>query len=342
MRAFVTGASGQDGSYLMELLLSKGYEVYGLIRRHSHDHLPRIEHLRGQVNLLEGDVLDQMSLTRALQESKPDEVYNLAAQSFVGVSFKEPAHTAEVTGIGALKMLEAVHQTCPQARFYQASSSEQFGEVLETPQDENTPFHPRSPYGCAKVFAHHAAVLYREAYGMHVSCGILFNHESPRRGKEFVTKKIASYFGKLAASKENEIAEVLLKGLAPTNSGGAQKSRPMLELGNLDAFRDWGYAPEYVEAMWRMLQQEQPGDYVISTGESHSVREFAEVAMDVAEVGGSIKDWAVSVETQKRPAEVENLRGDYSKAKAYLKWEPKVRFKELVKIMVEAELNGSA
>lgn len=313
-RALVTGATGQDGSILMELLLKKGYEVYGLVRRLSTPNLGNIEDIKDQVDLLDGDLIDQSSLNAAVKGSAPDEVYNLAAQSFVGTSFVQPALTGEITGLGALRMLEAVRAFAPDARFYQASSSEMFGKVSEEPQNENTRFHPRSPYGVAKVYAYWACVNYREAHNLFVSNGILFNHESARRGLEFVTRTISH-------------------GVAKIHLGMANK----LHLGNLDAKRDWGFTPEYVDLMWRTLQHKEPDDFVGATGESHSVREFVEEAFRVA----GITDWetyVVSEEKRFRPAEVYNLRGDASKAKRLLGWEAKTRFKELVRIMVEADI----
>jgi len=313
-RALVTGATGQDGSILMELLLKKGYEVYGLVRRLSTPNLGNIDHIKDQIHLLDGDLIDQSSLNAGVKGSEPDEVYNLAAQSFVGTSFVQPALTGEITGLGALRMLEAVRAFAPDARFYQASSSEMFGKVSEEPQNENTRFHPRSPYGVAKVYAYWACVNYREAHNLFVSNGILFNHESPRRGLEFVTRTISH-------------------GVAKIHLGMASK----LHLGNLDAKRDWGFTPEYVDLMWRTLQHKEPDEFVGATGESHSVREFVEEAFRVA----GITDWekyVVSEEKRFRPAEVYNLRGDASKAKRLLGWEAKTRFKELVRIMVEADI----
>jgi GDPmannose 4,6-dehydratase len=313
-RALVSGATGQDGSFLMELLLKKGYEVYGLVRRLSTPNLSNIARIADQVHLLDGDLMDQSSLDAAVKVAKPDEVYNLAAQSFVGTSFVQPVLTGEITGLGVVRLLEAVRAYAPHARFYQASSSEMFGKVDREPQDETTPMHPRSPYGAAKVYAYWACINYREAYDIYVSNGILFNHESERRGLEFLTRKVAN-------------------GVARIHAGEAKT----ISLGNLDAKRDWGYAPEYVDLMWRVLQYPDPGEFVGATGEAHSVREFVEEAFRVA----GIPDWEQRVtvdERNLRPAEVYNLRGNASKAKRILAWEPKVRFKELVKIMVEAEL----
>ena len=313
-RALVSGITGQAGSYLAEFLLKKGYDVYGLVRRLSTPNLGNIEHIVVRVVLLDGDLIDQSSLNAAVKESAPDELYNLAAQSFVGTSFVQPVLTGEITGLGALRMLEAAKGFAPHARFYQASSSEMFGKVSEEPQTERTSFHPRSPYGVAKVYAYWACVNYREAHNLFVSNGILFNNESERRGLEFVTRTIS-----------HRVAKIHL--------GMASK----LQLGNLDAKRDWGYTPQYVDLMWRTLQHKEPDDFVGATGESHSVREFVEEAFRVA----GITDWekyVVSEEKRFRPAEVYNLRGDASKAKRLLGWEAKTRFKELVKIMVEADI----
>lgn len=315
-KAFITGITGQDGSYLAELLLEKGYKVYGLTRRTSTQNFDRIEHLMHEPNLelISGDLIDQHSLTNAIQEIQPDEVYNLAAQSFVKTSWEQPVLTGEFTALGVTRVLEALRLVCPKAKFYQASSSEMFGKVQQVPQTEQTPFYPRSPYGVAKAYGHWITVNYRESFDMFAVSGILFNHESPRRGLEFVTRKIA-----------NGVARVKL---------GKQK---YVELGNLDAKRDWGYAKDYVEAMWMMLQQENPDDYVIATGETHSVREFLQVACEVV----GISDWESTYKHNPkydRPAEVDLLIGDASKAKQQLGWEPKVTFQELVKIMTEAEL----
>ncbi len=306
--------TGQDGSYLAEFLLEKGYEVHGLVRRLSIPNLRNIEHIADDLVLHDGDLMDQSSLDTAVREAEPDEVYNLAAQSFVGTSFVQPVLTGEITGLGVLRLLETVRAHAPEARFYQASSSEMFGQVDVEPQDETTPFHPRSPYGVAKVYAYWACVNYREAHGMFVSNGILYNHESENRGFDFVTRKVS-----------DGVARIHL-GLAKT-----------ISLGELEAKRDWGYAPEYVDLMWRVLQHDEPDDFVGATGESHSVREFVTEAFQVV----GIEDWEphVSVEQRHfRPAEVYNLRGDASKAKELLGWEAKVRFQELVKIMVEADI----
>ncbi len=313
-RAFISGVTGQCGSFLAELLLKKGYEVTGLVRRLSTPNFGNIRPIADQLHLVDGDLMDQSSLNTAIKETQPDEVYNLAAQSFVSTSFVQPVVTGEITGLGALRVLEAVRTQAPHARVYQASSSEMFGKVEAEPQNESTPMHPRSPYGVAKVYAYLACVNYREAYNLFVSNGILFNNESERRGLEFVTRKISH-------------------GVAEIATGHASK----LSLGNLDAKRDWGYAPEYVDLMWRILQHKEPTEFVGATGESHSVREFVAAAFDVA----GIQDWETHVVSEAknlRPSEVFNLRGDASKAKKLLGWEPKVRFKELVKIMVEADL----
>jgi GDPmannose 4,6-dehydratase len=312
-RALITGITGQDGSYLAELLLDKGYEVHGMVRRSSTERFERIEHLRDRITLHQGDLLDQRSLVDALRASRPDEVYNLAAMSFVAVSWTQPTLTAEFTGVGVTRMLEAVRETCPDARFYQASSSEMFGKVRQVPQDESTPFYPRSPYGVAKVYGHHITVNYRESYGLFGCSGIMFNHESERRGLEFVTRKISWH------------AAAIKLGLAQE-----------LRLGNLDAERDWGYAVDYVEAMWLMLQQERADDYVIATGEPHSVRECAEIAF--ARVGLEWRDHVVVDDAFKRPAEVDRLVGDASKAQRELGWTPRVAFRELIELMVDADL----
>ncbi|MFQ5920042.1 MAG: GDP-mannose 4,6-dehydratase [Thermoplasmata archaeon] len=313
-RALITGITGQDGSFLAELLLEKGYEIHGLIRRLSRPNLDNIEHIANDIVLQDGDLMDQSSLNAAVQESNPDEVYSLAAQSFVGTSFVQPVLTGEITGLGVLRLLEAVRTHAPEAHVYQASSSEMWGKVEVEPQDETTPFHPRSPYGVAKVYAYWACVNYREAHGMFVSNGIMGNHESEKRGFEFVTRKISD-------------------GVARISLGLADQ----ITLGELEAKRDWGYAPEYVDLMWRILQHHEPDDFVGATGASHSVREFVMEAFRVV----GIEDWEPHVAVEKRlfrPAEVYNLRGDASKAKRLLGWEPKVRFQELVRIMVEADI----
>lgn len=312
-RALITGITGQDGSYLAEFLLEKGYRVYGLVRRSSVGNLERIKHLEKDLRLIPGDLTDQNSLIAALVEARPDEVYNLAAQSFVGVSWQQPVLTAQVTALGVTRMLEAIRTVNPRIRFFQASSSEMFGRVQETPQSENTPFYPRSPYGVAKVYGHYITVNYRESYGLFACSGILFNHESPRRGLEFVTRKVSD-------------------GVARIKLGLAGE----LRLGNLESRRDWGYAGDYVQAMWMMLQQDEPGDYVIATGETHSVRELVEIAFSHAGL-----DWQKYVVVDPRlyrPAEVDLLQGDYSKARSKLGWEPRVSFPELVRMMVDADL----
>jgi GDPmannose 4,6-dehydratase len=314
-KALVTGITGQDGSYLTELLLSKGYEVTGVVRRASTDHYERIDHLQSEprLRLVDADLLDPSSLVAALEVSQADEVYNLAAQSFVPTSFSQPVLTAEFTAVGVARLLEAVRQVRPRARFYQASSSEMFGKVRETPQSEETRFHPRSPYGVAKVYGHWITVNYREAYGMHGSSGILFNHESPRRGLQFVTRKITHAVARIRAGLQDKLV-----------------------LGNLEARRDWGYAGDYVEAMWLMLQQEQPDDYVIATGQTHTVQEFCELAFGHADL-----DWrqhVVSDQKLRRPAEVDLLLGDAGKAARQLGWRPKVDFTTLVKMMTDADL----
>ena len=315
-RALISGITGQDGSYLAELLLAKEYEVFGLVRRLSSPNTRNIEQIMDRIHLLDGDMTDQSSIVTALKESEPDEIYNLAAQSFVATSYRQPVLTADVDGLGVVRVLEAARQIAPDARIYQASTSELFGQVQESPQAESTPFHPRSPYGVAKVFAYWACVNYRESYGMHVSNGILFNHESPRRGLEFVTRKITH-------------------GLAQIVAGKAK----VVELGNLDAKRDWGYAPEYVEAMWRMLQQQEPDDYVIATGETWSVRQFLELAVKQAGLRGDPQQFVRSDPKNLRPAEVHTLCGNSSKARRILGWSAKVRVPELVKIMVEHDLD---
>ena len=312
-RALITGVTGQDGSYLAELLLDKGYDVWGVVRRSSSENYERIEHLRDRLHLVQADLLDQPSLTQALLESEPEEVYNLAAQSFVPTSWTQPVLTAEFTAVGVTRLLEAIKQVNPKIRFYQASSSEMFGKVLEVPQTENTPFYPRSPYGVAKVYGHYITVNYRESYDMHCSSGILFNHESPRRGLEFVTRKVT-----------DAVARIKL-GLATE-----------LPMGNLDAKRDWGFAGDYVEAMWMMLQQPEGDDYVVATGETHTVERLVEVAF--SHVGLNWKDHVTLDERFVRPAEVDLLIGDPAKAKAKLGWEPKVGFEELVHRMVDADL----
>jgi GDPmannose 4,6-dehydratase len=312
-RALVTGITGQDGSYLAELLLNRGYEVHGIVRRSSTEKFERIEQIRDRVTLHQGDLLDQRSLVDALRAARPDEIYNLAAMSFVAVSWIQPTLTAEFTGVGVTRMLEAVREVCPEARFYQASSSEMFGKVLETPQTESTPFYPRSPYGVAKAYGHFITVNYRESYDMHLCSGILFNHESPRRGLEFVTRKITWHAAAIKLGHRDE-----------------------LRLGNLDARRDWGYAKDYVEAMWLMLQQDEPEDFVIATGATNTVRRCVEIAFDHAGI-----EWEPYVKIDdafKRPAEVDLLVGDPAKAKRVLGWEPHTSFEQLIRLMVDADL----
>jgi len=319
-RALITGITGQDGSYLAELLLSKGYEVHGIIRRASTFNTGRLEPIysgpqsaKKRLFLHYGDLSDSSAINRLLAEAKPSEIYNLAAQSHVRVSFDSPEYTTDITATGTVRLLEAMRQSGSKARFYQASSSEMYGKVQEIPQRETTPFYPRSPYGCAKVYSYWITVNYRESYGLHASNGILFNHESPRRGETFVTRKIT-------------------RAVAHIQAGLQQK----LYLGNLDAKRDWGYAKEYVEAMWLMMQQEKPDDYVIATNETHSIREFLDLAFGHANL-----DWKKYVEIDPRyyrPAEVELLIGDYSKAKKQLGWEPKTKFADLVRLMVDADI----
>ena len=312
--ALVTGVTGQDGSYLAELLLEKGYEVHGMVRRASTEKFDRIEHIRDRITLHQGDLLDQRSLVDTLRASKPAEIYNLAAMSFVAVSWIQPTLTAEFTGVGVTRMLEAMREVCPEARFYQASSSEMFGKVLEVPQTETTPFYPRSPYGVAKAYGHFITVNYRESYDLHATSGILFNHESPRRGLEFVTRKITWH---AAAIKHGLLQEV--------------------RLGNLDAERDWGYAKDYVEAMWLMLQRDIPEDYVIATGEAHSVRECCEVAFDEAGLG-DFQQYVTIDPAFVRPAEVDHLIGDPGKAQRDLGWKPQTSFDELIRVMTRADL----
>jgi GDPmannose 4,6-dehydratase len=312
-RALITGVTGQDGSYLAELLLEKGYEVFGMVRRASTENFVRIEHLRRDIELVQADLLDQLSLITAIQRLKPSEVYNLAAQSFVPTSWDQPMLTAEFNAVGVTRLLEAVRLVDPRIRLYQASSSEMFGKVREVPQTEQTPFYPRSPYGVAKVYGHYITVNYRESYGLFACSGILFNHESPRRGKEFVTRKISDTVARIKLGVATE-----------------------LRLGNLAARRDWGYAKDYVRAMWLMLQQEQPDDYVIATGEEHSVQEAAEVAF--AHVGLNWRDYVREDASLLRPAEVDHLIGNATKAHGRLGWRPTVGFKELMELMVDADL----
>jgi GDPmannose 4,6-dehydratase len=319
-RAFITGITGQDGSYLAELLLDKDYEVFGMTRRASTENIERIAHLADRVTLIQGDLLDPPSLDAALRTAQPAEVYNLAAQSFVPTSWNQPVLTAEFTAVGVTRMLEAIRAVDPAIRFYQASSSEMFGKVREVPQNELSPFHPRSPYGVAKVYGHHITVNYRESYGLFAVSGILFNHESPRRGLEFVTRKISD-------------------GVARIKLGLAEE----LRLGNLEAKRDWGFAGDYVEAMWLMLQEDEATEYVVATGEEHSVQDFVEIAFEHAGL-----DWERHVVTDPaflRPAEVDHLVGDASKARSELGWQPKVSFDSLAKLMVDADverLSGAA
>jgi GDPmannose 4,6-dehydratase len=311
--ALITGITGQDGSYLAELLLSKGYRVVGIVRRSSTTPYERISHLVDKVELLSADLLDQTSLVDAIGDTKPDEIYNLAAQSFVATSWTQPVLTGEFTALGVTRLLEAAKRAAPKARFYQASSSEQFGQVQETPQKESTPFYPRSPYGVAKVYGHWITVNYRESFNMFAVSGILFNHESPRRGLEFVTRKVSDAVARIKLGRANE-----------------------LRLGHLHSHRDWGYAGDYVEAMWLMLQQDKPDDYVIGTGQKWSVQQLCEEAFSYVDL-----DWKEFVRTDQkfvRPAEVELLVADSSKAKRVLGWEPKVHFRELVRMMVDADL----
>jgi len=311
--AVITGVTGQDGSYLAELLLDKGYEVIGIVRRTSHDSYERIGHLLDRVHVVAADLLDQHSLTMVIRDAKPDEVYNLAAQSFVPTSWNQPVLTGEFTALGVTRLLEAIRLAHPEARFYQASSSEMFGKAMETPQRETTPFYPRSPYGVAKVYGHWITVNYRESYGMYAVSGILFNHESPRRGLEFVTRKISDAVARIKLGKAKE-----------------------LRLGNLDSARDWGFAGDYVEAMWRMLQRREPDDYVVGTGQKHSVRDFCAAAF--GHVG---LDWKKYVKIDPRfvrPAEVDVLLADASRAHKELGWTPKVQFEQLVQMMVDADV----
>lgn len=312
-RALITGITGQDGSYLAELLLSKGYKVFGLRRRTSIPIMDNIEHIKNEIEFIDGDLLDMGSLISAMHISNPDEVYNLAAQSFVSTSWIQPVATGETTGIGVTNMLEALRLTKPDTKFYQASSSEMFGKVVETPQKENTPFYPRSPYGVAKVYGHWITVNYRESYDMYACSGILFNHESPRRGIEFVTRKVTDAVAKIKLGLDNE-----------------------LRLGNLEAKRDWGFAGDYVKAMWMMMQQERADDYVIATGETHSIEEFVEIAFN--HVGLNWRDYVVVDQKFVRPAEVDILFGDCSKARKKLDWKIEVGFDQLVKMMVDSDL----
>jgi GDPmannose 4,6-dehydratase len=311
--ALITGITGQDGSYLAEYLLSKGYSVVGMVRRSSTVTFERIQHIQNNIDIVQGDLHDQSSLVAALEQYKPDEIYNLAAQSFVFTSWSQAVLTGEVTALGVTRLLEAIRSVNPKVRFYQASSSEMFGKVTETPQRETTSFYPRSPYGVAKVYGHWITVNYRESYGLYTVSGILFNHESPRRGLEFVTRKISAAVASIKTGLTKE-----------------------LHLGNLDARRDWGFAGEYVQAMWKMLQQETPEDFVIGTGETHSVREFADTAFKY--VGLNYEDYVIQDAHFLRPSEVDVLISNPSKARQKLNWEPKVKFQELVEMMVEADL----
>ena len=309
----ITGITGQDGSYLAEFLLEKGYAVCGMVRRASQENYERIEHIRGRIDLRQADLLDQLSLIQLIEQTRPHEVYNLAAQSFVPTSWTQPVLTGEFTALGVTRLLDAIRLVDSTIRFYQASSSEMFGKVRETPQTESTPFHPRSPYGVAKVYGHAITVNYRESYGLFACCGILFNHESPRRGLEFITRKVTDGVARIAHGLQKE-----------------------LRLGNLEARRDWGFAGEYVQAMWLMLQQEEPDDYVIATGETHSVQELVELAFSQAGL-----DWRRHVvidPSLRRPAEVDFLLGDAAKARQKLGWAPKIGFADLVRLMVDADL----
>ena len=316
-RALITGVTGQDGSYVAELLLAKGYHVIGMVRRSSTVNFERIGHLQDDLELVPGDLLDEVSMIHIMREHKPDEVYNLAAQSFVQTSFGQPVLTGETTALGVTRLLDAIRLADHDVRFYQASSSEMFGKVVEVPQRESTPFYPRSPYGVAKLYGHWITVNYRESYGMHASSGILFNHESPRRGLEFVTRKIANGVARIKLGLDSEI-----------------------RLGNLDAQRDWGFAGDYVDAMWRMLQQDVPGDFVISTDETHSVREFCEIAFSRVDLNW--EDHIVIDERFFRPAEVDLLVGDATHARTVLGWQPKTPFRDLVHMMVDADLDNVA
>jgi GDPmannose 4,6-dehydratase len=313
VRALITGITGQDGSYLAELLLSKGYEVIGMVRRSSTVNFERLAHIQDKIEFVAGDLLDEVSMLSILREHRPSEVYNLAAQSFVQTSWSQPVFTGETTALGVTRILDAIRIVDPGIRFYQASSSEMFGKVLEVPQTEETPFYPRSPYGVAKVYGHWITVNYRESYGLHASSGMLFNHESPRRGLEFSTRKISHGVAQIALGMASE-----------------------LRLGNLESQRDWGFAGDYVEAMWLMLQQPEPGDYVVSTDETHSVRELCELAF--GHVGLDYEQYVVQDERFFRPAEVDLLVGDSTKARTELGWKPKVAFPELVHMMVDADL----
>lgn len=312
-KALITGVTGQDGSYLAEFLLSQGYDVYGMVRRTSTVRYERIRHIQDDITLVQGDLGDQTSLNRAMADIQPDEVYNLAAQSFVPTSWNQPAFTGDVTGLGVTRMLEAVHTVKPDARFYQASSSEMFGKVLAVPQTEETPFYPRSPYGIAKVYGHWMTINYRESYDMYAVSGILFNHESPRRGLEFVTRKVTYTAAKIKLGMTNE-----------------------LRMGNLEAQRDWGFAGDYVQAMWLMLQQDSPDDYLVATGKTHSVQRLLEVAFACIDLDW--KDYYAQDERFMRPAEVDLLIGDPKKAEDKLGWKPTVTFEQMIQMMVEADI----
>jgi GDPmannose 4,6-dehydratase len=316
-RALITGITGQDGSYLAEFLLGKGYAVVGMARRASTDSFERIEQIRDRITVRQADLLDQSSLIRLLEDARPDEVYNLASQSFIPTSWEQAVLTAEFTAVGVTRLLEAVRLVNPRIRFYQASTSEMFGKAAEVPQNERTPFHPRSPYGVAKLYGHWITVNYRESYGLFACSGILFNHESPRRGKEFVSRKVTDGVARITSGLQTD-----------------------LRLGNLEARRDWGYAGDYVEAMWMMLQQAAPDDYVIATGETHAVRELVEIAF--ARAGLDWRQHVVPDPALMRPAEVDLLQGDAAKAKRVLGWEPRVRFRELIEMMVDADLRRHA
>src|SRR6516165_4648120 len=311
--ALITGITGQDGSYLAELLLEKGYTVHGMVRRSSSENFERIDHLRDRIQLHHGDLLDQYSVASLLRETKPDEVYNLAAQSFVPTSWSQPVLTGEFTALGVTKMLEAIRHTLPGTRFYQASSSEMFGKVREMPQTEETPFYPRSPYGVAKAYGHYITVNYRESFGLYAVSGILFNHESPRRGLEFVTRKVTDAAARIKLGRATEV-----------------------RLGNLDSRRDWGYAGDYVDAMWRMLQQDEPDDYVVGTGHTWSVRQLCDAAFSY--VGLDYRDYVKQDPRFMRPAEVDLLVADPGKARRALGWEPRVSFEELVRMMMDADI----
>jgi len=312
-RALITGITGQDGSYLAEFLLAQGYDVIGMIRRSSTVNFERIRHIQEKISLVSGDLLDEVSMINMLRENRPTEVYNLAAQSFVQTSWAQPVFTGETTALGVTRVLDAIRIVDPDIRFYQASSSEMFGKVVEVPQREATPFYPRSPYGVAKVYGHWITVNYRESYGMHANSGILFNHESPRRGLEFVTRKITNSAARIKLGLDKE-----------------------LRLGNLESQRDWGFAGDYVKAMWLMLQQDQPGDFVVATGQTQSVRRFCELAF--GHVGLDYRDYVVLDERFMRPAEVDLLVGDSSSARAVLGWQPETSFENLVRMMVEADV----